>query len=76
MERVVKVTIEKAPGQILVRNDKGVEWKFDYKSIDTTVSAVAASIATSMLTATFMDTVVKQLDNNDKISFTLTQTRQ
>ena len=76
MEKVVKVTIERAPGQIIVRNDKGAEWKYSYKSIDTSVSVVAATIATSMLNATFTDSVAHLLDINETISFTLTQTRK
>lgn len=73
MEKTVKVIIEKASGQIIVRNDKGAEWKYSYKSIDTSVSVVAATIATSMLNATITDSVRYQLDHNNTITFTLTQ---
>lgn len=73
MEKSVKVTIEIAPGQIIVRNDKCAEWKYSYKSIDISIPIVAASIATSMLNATITDGIRYHLDHNNTISFTLTQ---
>lgn len=72
MEKTVKVTIEIASGQIIVRNDKGVEWKYGYKAFDTSISIVAATIATSMLNATITAGVRCQLVHNNTITFTLT----
>jgi len=73
MEKAVKFTIENASGQIIVRNDKGAEWKYDYKSIDTSVAVVAATIVTSMLNATLTDGIRYRLENNKTISYTLIQ---
>lgn len=71
MEKVVKVTIEKAPEQIIVRNDRGAEWKYSYKYIDTSVSATAAAIAMAQVNATFTTRLIELLDERDIISFTL-----
>ena len=76
MEKAVKVTIEKAPGQIIVINDKGVKWKYRYKSNDTSVTVVAATIATQMLNAKFNESVGHLLEIKDQISFILNQTKK
>lgn len=72
MEKTVKVTIEIASGQIIVRNDKGAVWKYGYKSTDTSIAIVAATIVTSMLNATITDSVRYQLVYDNTITFTLT----
>ena len=73
MEKIIKVTIETAFGQIIVRNDKGAKWKFSYRPFDTSVAVAVSTIATSMLNATLVDLIKHQLDNNETISFTLIQ---
>lgn len=71
MEKVVKVTIEKTPGQIIVRNDRGAEWKYSYNYIDSSVGATAAAIAMAQVNATFTTLLIELLDERDIISFTL-----
>ena len=71
MEQVVKVTIEKAPEEIIVRNDKGAEWRFGYKNIDSSLVAAVTTIATSMLNATLTVGIHHTFKVNDTISYTL-----
>lgn len=71
MEKAVKVTVEKAPGQIIVRNNLGAEWKYYYKNFDVSISVTAAAIAMAQINSTFATCLVKLFDDYDTVTFEL-----
>ena len=73
MNHSVKVTIERHQDKIIVCNDRGATWEFSRKdpnSIDHSLNAGIADVASAMLTAT----IVSNLENlsSPKITYTLT----
>lgn len=73
MKNSVQVTIERRDNAVIVSNDKGCSWKFEYDKtidIDTSVNGVVADISSAMLTGT----IASQLKevNSPKITYTLT----
>ena len=73
MKQSVKVTIERHQDKIIVCNDRGVTWEYSRKdpnSIDNSLNAGIADVASAMLTAT----IVSNLENlsSSKITYTLT----
>jgi len=72
MKHTVKVTIERHDDCVIVSNDKGKSWNFQFKNtigIDMSAIGAVADIASALLTGTIVSHL-KEI-NSPKITYTL-----